>query len=94
MFMAVYVLITITSLLLRLLIYKFLPTSEVDLGATTSKTERLVINSEFKREAVLDDCDVYDQGSIFNEIFRDIKKTFFRYGNILCSDRNLPWMNF
>ena len=94
MFMAVYVLITITSLLLRLLIYKFLPTSEVDLGATTSKIERLVINSEFKREAVLDDCDVYDQGSIFNEIFRDIKKTFFRYGNIFCSDRNLPWMNF
>ena len=78
MFMAVYVLITITSLLLRLLIYKFLPTSEVDLGATTSKIERLVMNSEFKREAVLDDCDVYDQGSIFNEIFRDIKKTFFR----------------
>ena len=78
MFMAVYVLITITSLLLRLLIYKFLPTSEVDLGATTSKIERLVMNSEFKKEAVLDDCDVYDQGSIFNEIFRDIKKTFFR----------------
>ena len=66
----------------------------MDLGATTSKIERLVINSEFKREAVLDDCDVYDQGSIFNEIFRDIKKTFFRYGNIFCSDRNLPWMNF